>query len=435
MKEYLIKKLQSVLRVLARLTIKRYRPFIIGVTGSAGKTSTKSAIYSVLSSVFSVRMGKGNLNNELGLPLVILGDYKTSGGVSFWLRVLLLGFFGLVWRKSYPEILILEYGADKPGDMDYLLTVAKPDLAVVTAVGDIPVHVEFYHGPEGVAKEKGKLAKAVGLGGNVVLNLDDPFVADMKDLTKGNVMTYGFSAMADLRISSFMNRSEGDVPLGISFKLETGDNFVPVKIDGSLGKAKAYSAAAAAAVGLIKGMNLVKISEALSQYQGEPGRCHPLKGAKNTNLIDDTYNSSPIAVAAALEVLKDIPAPRKVAILGDMAELGQYTNHAHEEVGKLVVGVADVLVAVGSKGKFIADSAEKHRLSKKNIYSFADAEEAVKSIKDIIEPHDLILIKGSQSMRMERIVMEIMAEPDKASSLLVRQYGKWLVKSKLKNQK
>lgn len=426
MKEYLIRKLQSILRVLARLTVKRYRPFIIGVTGSAGKTSTKSAIYSVLSSAFAVRMGKGNLNNELGLPLVILGDYKTSGGAFFWLKVLLFGSCGLVWRRGYPEILILEYGADKPGDMDYLLTVVKPNLAVVTAVGDIPVHVEFYQGPEGVAKEKGKLVKAVGLGGNVVLNLDDPFVADMKDLTKGNVMTYGFGDEAGLRISSFINRSEDGKPSGISFKLETEDNFVPVKIDGSLGKAKAYSAAAAAAVGLIKGMNLVKISEALSQYRGEPGRCYPLEGVKNTSLIDDTYNSSPIAVSSALEVLKDLPAPRKVAILGDMAELGQYTNYAHEEAGKLVVGAADVLVTVGSKGKFIADGAGKHGLSQKNTYSFTNAADVSKSIKDIIEPRDLILIKGSQSMRMERIVMEIMANPNEAPKLLVRQYGKWL---------
>lgn len=426
MKEYLIVKLQSILKVLARLTVKRYGPFIIGVTGSAGKTSTKSAIHSVLSSAFAVRMGKGNLNNELGLPLVILGDYKTSGGAFFWLKVLFFGFCGLVWRRNYPEILILEYGADKPGDMDYLLSIVKPDLAVVTAVGEIPVHVEFYQGPEGVAKEKGKLARAVGLGGSVVLNLDDTFVGDMRELTKERVMTYGFSEEADLRVSSFMNRSEDGKPMGISFKLETGDNFVPVKIDGSLGKAKAYAAAAAAAVGLIKGMNLVKISEALAQYEGEPGRCHLIEGVKNTNLIDDTYNSSPIAVVSALEVLKDIPATRKVAILGDMAELGQYTNYAHEEAGKLVKDSADVLITVGPKGKFIADGARKHGFLKNNIYSFSDYQETVKNIKDIIEPQDLILVKGSQSMRMEKVIMEIMANPEKADKLLVRQYGKWL---------
>ena len=426
MRQLVIKKLEVLLKLLARLTLRKYKPFVIGVTGSVGKTSAKSAIFTVLKTTVTTRMAGGNLNNELGMPLAILGDYETSGGPLFWLRVILKSFRALVWKSNYPKVLVLEYAADRPGDMDYLLSIVKPNVAIVTAVGNLPVHVEFYSGPEAVAKEKSKLVKSLAVDGVAVLNIDDPFVAEMKSLSKGKIMTYGFSDGANLKITNFINRSEFGRPLGISFKLETPDNFVPVKIEEIFGKSQAYAAASAAACGLIKGINLVKISEALGQYKGEPGRCKLISGVKNTSIIDDTYNSSPLATEAALEIMRDLSAPRKVAVLGDMAELGKYSTYAHEEIGRQIPGTANVLITVGDKAKFIAEGAMKAGFTKKNIYSLSDAEEAKNKIQDILESRDLVLVKGSQSMRMEKIVLEIMAEPDKASGLLVRQYGKWL---------
>lgn len=426
MKSYLLRKLQLVLKFLAKLTIKKYKPFVIGVTGSVGKTSTKSAIYTVLKSNFTVRMAGGNLNNELGMPLAILGDYETSGGVTFWLGVVFAALWQLFFRARYPKIIILEYAADRPGDMDYLLTIVKPNIAVVTAVGSIPVHVEFYKDPEAVAKEKAKLVQSLRLSDTAILNFDDPLVVEMKDFFKGKTLTYGFGEGSDLRVSSFMNRSEFGKPLGVSFKLETHDNFVPVRIDGVFGTAQAFAAASAAAVGLIRGMNLVKISEALQEFKGEPGRCRLIEGIKNSYILDDTYNASPLATEAALEILKDFPSPRKVVVLGDMAELGKYATYAHEEIGRKVYGAAQLLVTVGAKARFIAEGARKASFSKKDIYSFNDAEEAKLGIQRILESRDLVLVKGSQSMRMEKIVLEIMAHPELAKELLVRQYGKWL---------
>ena len=427
MKNYLLKNLQLTLRLLAKLTLNKYKPFIIGVTGSVGKTSTKSAIYAIFKSSSTVRMAGGNLNNELGMPLAILGDYETSSGKAmFWLMVVLKSLWRLLFKVNYPKILVLEYAADRPEDISYLLTIVKPHIAIVTAVGAIPVHVEFYKDAEAVAKEKSKLIQALRLNDIAVLNFDDPLVLEMKERFAGKTITYGFGEGADLRITSFMNRSEFGKPLGMSFKLETSDNFVPMKIDGIFGSAQAYAAAAAAAVGLIKGMNLVKISEALLEYKGEPGRCRLIEGIKNSYILDDTYNSSPLATEAALGILKDLPAPRKVAVLGDMAELGKYTTYAHEEIGRKVYGTADVLVTVGAKARFIAEGARKAGFHKKNIYSFNDVEEAKIEIQKILESRDLLLVKGSQSVRTEKIVLEIMARPELAPQLLIRQYGKWL---------
>jgi len=426
MKSYLLKKLQLVLKLLAKLTIKKYKPFVVGVTGSVGKTSAKSAIYTAIKSNFTVRMAGGNLNNELGIPLAILGNYETSGGVTFWLGVIFSALWRLFFKVSYPKILILEYAADRPGDMDYLLTIVKPNMAVVTAVGSVPVHVEFYKDPEAVAKEKAKLVQALSLSDTAVLNFDDPLVVEMKDLFKGKTFTYGFGEGADLRVNSFMNRSEFGKPLGVSFKLETNDNFVPVRIDGVFGAIQAMAAASAAAVGLIKGINLVKISEALQEFKGKPGRCRLIEGVKNSYILDDTYNASPLAMEAAIEILNDLPSPRKMAVLGDMAELGKYTTYTHEEIGRKVYDVAHILITVGSKARFIAEGARKAGFSKKDIYSFNDVDEAKPVIQKLLESRDLVLVKGSQSMRMEKVVLEIMAHPELAKELLVRQYGKWL---------
>jgi UDP-N-acetylmuramoyl-tripeptide--D-alanyl-D-alanine ligase len=416
--------LRKILRKLAHMTIWRYRPGIIGITGSAGKTSTKLAMESVLRQGRRVRISSGNLNNDLGVPLTILGDWSaeelalvsrsTPAGTKhlqkavFWLKVIITSFWRVVVpAHDYPEILILEYGADRPGDIKYLLGIARPNISVISAIGDIPVHVEFYGGPEEVAREKGRLIEYLPVGGFAILNNDDPYVKNLQSRTRGRVMTFGFEKGSEVRISRFENKVMDGRPVGISFKLEHGSAIVPVRIDNAFGRAHAYAAAAAAAVGLVFGMNLVTISEALASYVPPESRMQLVAGIKFTTIIDDSYNASLIAMRSALETLRDLPAKRRIAVLGDMLEIGKYTLEAHEAVGRIVAMSADVLFTVGPRAKFIAEAAREKKMKRTCIFSFDTADEARKPIQDFIKKGDLILVKGSHSMELNKVVEEI----------------------------
>jgi UDP-N-acetylmuramoyl-tripeptide--D-alanyl-D-alanine ligase len=444
MKERLVSILQYALKQLSRLTIWRFRPGIIGVTGSVGKTSAKIAIASVVGQGRTVRFAKGNLNNTLGLPLAILGSWtdeelrlvsrEQKAGerilqkIAFWIKVIVMSVAQVLFGKKskYPEILVLEYGADHPGDLRELLQIARPNVSVITAVGEIPVHVEFYAGPEEVAREKARLIECLPSASFAILNADDERVMKVRDRTRAHVMTFGFSEDAEVRISGFEHRVENGKPAGISFKIEHGGSFVPVRLDGALGQSHAYAAAAAACAGLIFGSNLVTISEALSGYAPAHSRMELVEGIKGSLVIDDAYNASLLAVASALQALGELPGTRKVAILGDMLELGAYALPAHEKVGKLVERSVDMLVTVGPRAKFIADSAHDSGMSKRAIKSFETAEEAKSAVHNLIKKGDLVLVKGSRGMHLEIIVEEI-TEPKEVSAIL-REAGKQTVK-------
>ncbi len=407
MRETMKQLVKKILRGLARWAIRKHQPGIVGITGTVGKTSTKEAVLTVLRQIRKVRAASGNFNNEFGLPLTILGSWDRAGGPFFWLRAIAVSFCRLIFGGEYPELLVLEYGADRPGDIKYLLELARPQLGVVTAVGDIPVHVEFYSGPDAVAREKSKLVEALPAVGFAILNYDDESVYEMRDRTRAHVITYGFAEGAELRITNFENRAEDGRPLGVSFKLEYGGNFVPVRLDGAFGKAQAYAAAAAAAVGLAFGMNLVKISEALSYYQVPPRRGKIIPGIKESFILDDSYNASPLSMHAAIDTVKDLRPKRAVAVLGDMLEIGKYAIEAHEQIGRFAAKVFDVLITVGPRAKFIADAANKAGMPKKNIFSFDTAEDARTTTQDSIKKGDLVLVKASRALELDKIVEEI----------------------------
>lgn len=417
---------------LAKIYIWRFKPEIIAITGNVGKTSTKEAIAIVLAKIKKVRYGKGNLNNELGVPLTIIGDwgddyYNSGGSLFFWLRVIFFSFFRWFFENNYPEILILEFGADRPGDISRLVKKYKPKIGVVTAVGEIPVHVEYFSDPDSVAREKSKLVSALKPADYAILNHDDPAVYEMKEKTKAKVMSYGFTEGATVRLSNFDFRlTQDNKPEGIGFKVNYGAHitFVPFNLHGVLGKSQALAAGAATCAGIIYGMNLIEISEAMAGYHGPKGRLRILKGIKNSTIIDDTYNAAPSSMHLALETLREMPVERKIAVLGDMLELGKYTIEAHEQMGNLAGSIADILITVGARAKFAAYSAG-NQMDQKNIYSFINSDLAKIKIQELLEEGDLILVKGSQGMRMEKIVEEIMAESEKKNELLVRQNIKW----------
>ncbi|MEK7217492.1 MAG: UDP-N-acetylmuramoyl-tripeptide--D-alanyl-D-alanine ligase [Patescibacteria group bacterium] len=451
------KLLQWKLAILAKLYLWKYKPMIIGVTGNAGKTSTKEMIGAVVSQVKKVRVAGGNLNNEIGLPLTILGSwdkeyYDRGSSLGFWFKVLIVSWWSLFIGQNYPEVLVLEYGADHPGDIKRLVVKYKPHISVVTTIGDVPVHIEYFsakggsasggkNGADAVADEKANLIKVLSANDYAILNHDDQRVLDMKSKTKAQVLTYGFDQGATIRVSDieYVSDNEGR-PLGVTFKLNEEHHFAPVRIIGSLGKSQAWSSAAAAAIGSVLEMNLVQVSEALKTYHGPKGRLKILRGIKNSNIIDDTYNASPASTRLALETLKEIKkvssdasvgARRAVAILGDMLELGEYSEKAHYDIGALASEIVDILVCVGSRAKVIASAftkatADAGIASSKEVFIFDNSSDAKSKVQELIHAHDLILVKGSQGMRMEKIVEVIMAEPQQAKQLLVRQSKRWL---------
>ncbi len=423
MRNFFQKILRAVIYALARLTLRRFNPGIVGVTGSVGKTSTKFAIAAVLGEIRRVRAAPGNLNNNIGLPLSILGDWSEKevalisregkGGMVrkgwFWTRVILGSFlrFLVLPKNKYPEVLVLEYGADKPGDLKELIAIARPNISVITAVGEIPVHVEFYANSDEVAREKARLIECLPSAGFAVLSFDDPTVMALKDRTRARVMTFGFKKGAEVEIARFEHRLFEGAPAGISFKVEYGGNFVPVRIERVFGRVHAYAAAAASVVGLIFGMNLVSISKALEQYVPAPGRMELRVAIREAYLLDDSYNASPLSMRAALETLRDLPAARRIAVLGDMLEIGSYAMQAHEDIGRLVSQCADILITVGPRARFIADAALHAGMNKDAISRFDEVEEAVVSVNNLLHPRDLVLVKGSHAMHLERIVEAI----------------------------
>ena len=398
--------LQHILASLARAILKKYRPMVIAVTGSVGKTSTRMAIFDMLKATHHVRTAVKNFNNEMGVPLTILGIDHQGKNIVAWVWSLIVVWLSLFFpRKKYPDILVLEYGVDHPGDMDYLISIARPDIAVITAIGDVPAHIEFFADAEALADEKAKLVIALSVDGYAVLNHDDYAVYDMKEKTKAHVMTYGFEEHADMRIVHYelrVTKDEklGDVPEGITMKMQYNGSTVPVRLHHVFGMPACYAAAATAAVGLVLNKNMVEISESLARYEPPPGRLRLLKGIKNSFILDDTYNASPEAMRAALETLAMLPGKRKIAVLGDMLEIGTYAEAAHRSIGDRVAQCADMLITVGARAKFIADEAmtrgaerDGRVLTHEQVMRFDDPIEAGKALDSLIQEGDLILVK------------------------------------------
>lgn len=417
--------LQKILAILARATIRKYKPKIIGVTGSVGKTSTRLAAFAVLKTKYRAATAEKNYNNEIGLPLAILGIPHSGHNIfawAYWLVIATVRLVPCLARYTFPEALILEYGVDRPGDMDILISIARPDIAVVTAIGDIPVHIEFFKNPEALIEEKSRMIAALSADGCAILNRDDRAVYDMRGKTSARIVTFGRDAQADVKIA---NESAGAALSGLAFKLEYRGSTVPVRLDGLFGMPQAYTCTAGVALGLAMDMHLVEAVEALRNYAPPPGRMRLMEGIRGSRILDDTYNAAPESVRAALETLASMPAHRKIAVLGDMRELGDYSEKAHRAIGLQAARCADTIISVGVHAKYIAEEAIASSFDPSKVSLFPDAAAAARVLKTLTREGDLVLVKGSQSMRMERVVEALMAHPEKAKDLLVRQEDHW----------
>lgn len=420
--------LQRLLASASRYTLRRFRPKIVGITGSVGKTSTREAVFAVLSSRYRVRRSEKNYNTEIGVPLTVLGLPHYGRNALGWLwGIGRARARAALYSPGYPEILVLEMGADRPGDIGYLAKIAPPLVGVVTAIGETPVHVEFFAGPGEVAEEKANLVAVLPPEGHAVLNGDDVAVLGIRGRTRARVLTFGFRKEATVRIQRYELDAAGHPP-GIRFGLAGNGEVATVMLKNTFGRQQAYAAAAAACVGLAFRMRLGEIARALGRYESPPGRLKVLAANRGALILDDTYNASPVATLAALEVLAEFPARRRIAVLGDMLELGQYTEEAHRLVGEKAAAVADIFIGVGERMKFALNEASRgsHR---PEVRWFATSREAGGELDRLLRPGDVILVKGSQSMRMERAAEEVMAEPERAKELLVRQDAEWRKKA------
>ena len=352
---------------------------VIGITGSVGKSTTKELVTEVLCQRFRTLKNPGNLNNEIGLPLTLL---RLGEG---------------------HECAVLEMGFYVPGEISFLCDLALPQVGVVTNIGT--VHAERAGSQEAIAQGKSELVQALPAApnGTAILNYDDPWVRQMADKTRAQIFFYGLDPKADL----WADRIEGMGLEGIRFRLHFHSEVMHMRVP-LIGRHSVHTALRAAAVGLVEGLTWQEIISGLLRGNNQLRlvAAHTENGAL---LLDDTYNASPESTLAALNLLDEMSG-RKVAVLGDMLELGPYEKQGHEMVGDRAAEVCDELVTVGERGKMIASAATLAGMPASAVYWVATVPEAIEFLQNELKTGDVVLIKGSHGLRMERIVYALEAE-------------------------
>ena len=423
----------------ARLLLKKYKPKIVAITGSVGKTSTKDAVFTVLSKHFFTRKSEKSFNSEIGVPLTILGLSNGWNNPFIWLHNVLRGFLiclpiPFLSSKPFPTWLVLEIGADRPGDIESVSKWLSPDIVIITRFGAVPVHVEFFKSQQEVIREKSFLVKALKDTGTLLLNEDDSDVRALRELKQTcrtcKIVSWSIDSPSDFKASNldiiYDDRSGLSVPSGITFRVNYRGNSVPLRIAGTLGKQHVYPAVVALATGDSLGLNMISMAESLSEHKTPPGRMRLIEGVRKTTIIDDTYNASPVAMTEALRTLGTVKTSGcKIAVLGDMLELGKHSGNEHKRMGREAKEVCDILITVGIRARGIAEGALENGFDEKNIYQYDSSDEASKPVEELVKEGDIILVKGSQGIRMERVVEEVMAHPEDKEKLLVRQEPEW----------
>jgi len=359
------------LQQLATFWRRKFACQVIGVTGSVGKSSTKELIAAVLRQRFNTFKSEGNLNSEIGLPLTLLQ------------------------MNELHERAVLEMGMYALGEIKLLCEIAQPRIGVVTNVG--PVHLERLGTIENIARAKSELPQALPSDGWAILNGDDARVIAMKDQTRARVFCYGLHPQCDVwadQIASFGLD-------GIAFVLHYRDEALHVRVP-LLGRHSVHTALAATAVGLVEELSWDEILHGLRDVSAQL-RLLAVPAENGATILDDTYNSSPASALAALNLLADLNG-RKIAVLGDMLELGSEEWHGHQVVGGRAAQVVDVLIAVGKRGRWIGEAARDAGLAEKSILFAENNAQAIELLRQVMHEGDMVLIKGSRGIKMEEIV-------------------------------
>jgi len=362
----------TALQQIARFWRRKLDLRVIGITGSVGKSTTKEMVAEVLSTRYRTLKSPGNLNNEIGLPLTML---RLSAG---------------------HQRAVMEMGFYVPGEIAFLCDIALPQVGVVTNIGT--VHAERAGSQEAIARGKAELVQALPAApeGVAILNFDDQWVRKMEEKTKARVFFYGLSPEAHL----WADHVEGLGLEGIRFRIHYQGETLHVKIP-LIGRHSVHTALRAAAVGLAEGMNWQEILEGLSQGHTQL-RLAAVRSETGALLLDDTYNASPESMLAALNLLDELDG-RKIAVLGDMLELGPYERGGHEMVGLRAAQVANVLLTLGERAHMIAEAARRVTRRTRTIIEFDELEPLMDWLKHNLTKDDTVLIKGSHGLRMDRI--------------------------------
>jgi UDP-N-acetylmuramoyl-tripeptide--D-alanyl-D-alanine ligase len=361
----------SALQQIARFWRSKLGLDVVGITGSVGKSTSKEVIFEVLSQRFRTLKSPGNMNNEIGLPLTIL---KLGPGY---------------------ERAVLEMGFYVPGEIALLCEIARPRIGVVTNIGT--VHAERAGSQEAIFRGKSELVQSLPSDGVAILNLDDPLVTKMAELTQARPFFYGLAPEADL----WANEVEGLGLEGIRFTLHYQKESLHVHIP-MIGKHSVHTALRAAAVGLADNLTWQEIIDGLHLGHTQL-RLTAVRSKNGALLLDDTYNASPESMLAALNLLAELEG-HKVAVLGNMLELGPYEKQGHEIVGVRAAEVADVLITVGTLGHLIASAARMAGMQSGRIVEFENTNEAISHLQKTLTEKDVVLVKGSHGIRMDRIV-------------------------------
>lgn len=423
--------LEKILRFMAKAILWKYKPKIVGITGSVGKTSAKEAVFAVLSSRFQVRKNEKNYNNEIGLPLTIIGLESGNRSIFKWTKIFFIWLIKIIFPFKYPEILILEMGVDRPEDMDYLLSFIQPTVGIITNVSGS--HLEYFKNVEHIAREKGKLVKNLNEDQMAILNADIDNVFSLSKKIKSKIILFGIGERAQIKASNITFNFDNFKPQGISFKLNYNGKTIPIRLPFILAPHLIYAALSAVATGIFFKINLVDIAKSLEKFSAPIGRMNLIEGKSGSFVIDDSYNSSPTSALAAMEVLKNLKAIRKIVALGDMLELGENSELGHREVLKRAFSNgAGLFFLSGDRMKEAAQELESRGEISAKLFFFDNPGLLGKELAKILREGDLVLVKGSQGARMEKAVFEIMRNPDEAEKLICRHSKDWLKKDFIK---
>jgi Alr-MurF fusion protein len=390
-----VSDVQEALNNYAAYILRRYSPKVIGVTGSSGKTTAKEAIAAILQRRYQVFKNYGSYNGRYGLPIA-LGRLKAEH-----------------------EIAVLEMACDSFGEIAHLARMTQPQVGVITTVNH--THISILGTLSNIASEKGRLIEALPFNGSAILNADDPRVAAMVPRTQARILTYGLTAGADVRASDLKLSQKG-----LSFTLHhEGRSYSG--FTALLGRHQIYSVLAALTTGLVFNISLELALEALSQMPRVPGRMNLLEGRKGSLILDDTFNANPESTQAALETLTELPGATKVAILGDIPDLGDSEREAHRQIGRYAATRVQRLVTKGEAAQEIATAAldSDHGLGQHAVHITFTSDDAVAAVEDLLSPDTVILVKGGAEVRLEQVAQKLLAQPQRDRRQLVRQEPGW----------